>query len=131
MTATSQTVTTSRSFDYEPCVSTSVPALTSGGVSFSYTAPGFSCLDLLGSGTVHKTITWNTGQTSAITGQRVSSVAGATTTTVITGQVTAGLFAGDSVVDTEVGPATSILTCDLGLGTVPGLTTTLLLEITS
>ncbi|MEV6527589.1 hypothetical protein AB0M43_37255 [Longispora sp. NPDC051575] len=131
LTATSQTVATSRVFDYQPCVSTNAPAVISGGLSFGYTAPGFSCMNLLGSGPVTKTITWNTGQTSTITGQRVSSIVGATSITVITGEITAGLFTGDTVVETETGAAAPILTCNLGLGTVSALTYTLLLEITS
>ncbi|MFI1585559.1 hypothetical protein [Embleya sp. NPDC020630] len=130
LTSTPQTVTTTRVISYSPCVSTD-PAVTSGARNLTYTAPGFSCVDLLGSGTISATITWNTGQTSTVTGNRVSTVVGATTVTVITGTVTAGLFTGDTVVQTQIGAATPILTCNLGLGTVSGLTSTIVLEISS
>jgi hypothetical protein len=44
----------------------------------------------------------------------------------MTGSVTSGLFAGDTVVAEHVGAATEILLCTLGLGavsTIPTLTT--------
>jgi hypothetical protein len=48
-----------------------------------------------------------------------------------TGTVTSGLFSGDAVVVTQTGPAANVLLCTLGLGTVSGIYSTLVLEITS
>jgi hypothetical protein len=49
------------------------------------------------------------------------SIVGAVYTVTITGLVTAGVFAGDTVIRQLTGPATSITLCNLGLGTVPSL----------
>ncbi|MFH8755938.1 hypothetical protein [Streptomyces atroolivaceus] len=49
----------------------------------------------------------------------------------ITGTVTSGLFAGDTVVGTQTGAATDILLCTLGLGQVSSVYGLWTLEITS
>ncbi|HWO63678.1 MAG TPA: hypothetical protein VNO31_26960 [Umezawaea sp.] len=99
---------------YGPCTSLSHPAITSGTRTAAFTITA-GCLDLVGPGTITYTITWNTGQSSTITSNYASTVAGAVLTVVSTGTVTAGLFAGDSVVATFTGPATDITLCTLGL----------------
>ncbi|WP_327092680.1 hypothetical protein OIE66_19195 [Nonomuraea sp. NBC_01738] len=52
-----------------------------------------------------------------------TTIAGAVYTSVVTGVVSGGLFAGDSVVSNQTGPASDVLTCSLGLGTVSGIYT--------
>ncbi|MGW8064249.1 hypothetical protein ACVV2G_18730 [Streptomyces ziwulingensis] len=49
----------------------------------------------------------------------------------MTGTVTSGLFAGDTVIVTFTGPATDILLCTAGLGTVSSVYSAIALEITS
>ncbi|MFB7176004.1 hypothetical protein ACFCYM_35150 [Streptomyces sp. NPDC056254] len=58
-------------------------------------------------------------------------MAGAAIVSVFTGNVTSGLFAGDSVTLNITAPAASVLLCTAGLGTVPGYYGTDLLVITS
>jgi hypothetical protein len=130
LTLSPQTVTMSVSTQYGPCTSPSVPGLTAGSrhITINNTR---SCLDLLTSNPVTFTITWNTGQQSTISGNTTVSIAGAVLVVTITGNVTAGLFAGDSVVQTVTGPATDILLCTAGLGTVSSIYSLVTLEITS
>ncbi|XVS66413.1 hypothetical protein ACQPYE_10245 [Actinosynnema sp. CA-299493] len=130
LTATPQTVVVNSSGQYS-CVSATVPGLTSGSRSVEVTSPGRSCLDLLTGFPITLTITWNTGQTSTISGDSTVATVGATHVVTTTGTVTAGLFAGDSVLSTTVGPSLPILLCTLGLGTVSDTTSTLVLSITS
>jgi hypothetical protein len=89
-------------------VSLSVPALTSGSRASAGVTTTLSCADLLGSGPV----------TSTITGT-------------VTGTVTSGLFAGDTFVQNNTGPAVDVLTCTAGLGTVSSIYSLVTLEITS
>ncbi|MEV0188199.1 hypothetical protein AB0I39_06640 [Kitasatospora purpeofusca] len=123
LTATPQTVTVKSTNLFGPCTSTSHPDITSGTFSGTFTVPGRSCLTLAGSGTATSTITWNTGQTSTLALNFTTAIAGAVYTSVNTGVVTGGLFQGDTVISDQSGPATDILTCSLGLGTVSSLTT--------
>ncbi|MGW8064246.1 hypothetical protein ACVV2G_18715 [Streptomyces ziwulingensis] len=131
LTSTSQVVTSTQQWQFGPCVSTSVPALTSGTVSAVGAPRARSCLELLDSGSATRTIVWNTGQTSTISFNYTTSVAGAVLLFTVTGTVTSGLFAGDSVVATQTGPATDILLCTLGLGQVSSIYGLFTLEITS
>jgi len=131
LTLAPQTVTTTRTFQFGPCISASVPGLTSGSSVFISTVPGRSCLDLLGSRPATIVISWNTGQTSTISGKANSTVAGAVFQNIVTGTISSGLFAGDTVVLTNTGVATDITLCTLGLGTVSNIYTTSVLEITS
>jgi hypothetical protein len=123
-------VTVFASTQYGPCTSASVPGITAGSRSVTINNTR-SCLDLLKSNPVTFTITWNTGQQSTISGNTSVSTAGAVLVVTITGNVTAGLFAGDSVVQTVTGPATDVLLCTLGLGTVSSIYSLATLEITS
>ncbi|MBQ1099568.1 hypothetical protein KBY55_26780 [Streptomyces sp. b94] len=131
LTLTPQDVTFSSTVQYGPCVSLSHPEITSGSRSLQVLIPDRSCLTLLEAGVVTFTITWNTGQTSTISGSRTATVVGAALVVTVTGNVTSGVFAGDSVVQTSIGPATDILACTLGLGTVDSVYSTITLEITS
>jgi hypothetical protein len=128
LTPTTTTVTTTN--QYGPCLSLTQLGLTSGSRS-SIAVRTRSCLELLTAGTITYTITWNTGQTSTISGDITASVAGAVVVFTITGTVTAGLFTGANAVQVNTGPAADILLCTLGLGTVPSLTSTSTLQITS
>jgi hypothetical protein len=130
LTLAPQPVTVSASTQYGPCTSASVPGLTAGSRHTTINNTR-SCLDLLKSNPVTFTITWNTGQQSTISGNTTVSTAGAVLVVTITGNVTAGLFAGDSVVQTVTGPATDILLCTAGLGTVSSIYSLVTLEITS
>jgi hypothetical protein len=123
-------VAVSASTQYGPCTSTSVPGITSGSRNATFSYPSISCLDLLKSQSIIFTITWNTGQQSTITGNTTVTTVGAALVVTITGTVTAGLFAGDSVVQTITGPSTAVTLCTLGLGTVPSIYALVTLAIT-
>ncbi|MFI9005855.1 hypothetical protein ACIGNX_01310 [Actinosynnema sp. NPDC053489] len=130
LTATNQATRVTASTQYGPCVSASLPGLTSGSRSFQGNAVT-SCLNLLGSRAGTLVITWNTGQSSTINGNAITTIAGATFNQVFTGTVTSGLFSGDTVAQTLTAPATDITLCTLGLGTVSSVYSTVSLEITS
>lgn len=131
LTLTPGPTTVTASTQYGPCTSTSVPELTSGSRSATIPYPALSCLDLLTSAPLTFTITWNTGQTSTISGSTAVTTAGAALVVTITGNVTAGLFAGDSVVQTMTGPSTAVTQCTLGMGTVSSIYAVVTLAITS
>lgn len=131
LTLAPKPTTVTASTQYGPCTSTSVPGLTSGSRSATIPYPALSCLDLLTSAPLTFTITWNTGQTSTISGSTTVTTAGAALIVTITGNVTAGLFTGDSVVQTITGPSTAVTLCTLGLGTVPSIDALVTLAITS
>ncbi|MFJ5832097.1 hypothetical protein [Streptomyces sp. NPDC093089] len=117
LTPASTTVTITR--DLNTCTSLSVPAINSAPVTVhQVTIPSYSCLTLLNTAATTLSFTWNNGATSVVTGTRTVNLAAATITTTVTGTVTSGLFAGDSVVYQLVGPSTDVLACTLGLGTV-------------
>ncbi|MEU6114480.1 hypothetical protein ABZ840_08100 [Streptomyces sp. NPDC047117] len=125
-----QPTTIDTTTQYGPCTSLTQPGVTSG-IRSSHLTGTLSCLELLAPTRITFTITWNTGQTSTVQANVQSSLAGATLTVVTTGTVTSGLFAGDSVVQTNVGAATDTAVCTLGLGTVSSIYSTVTLEITS
>ncbi|WP_262379363.1 hypothetical protein [Nonomuraea sp. PA05] len=131
LTSTTQPVTVTISSQYGVCVSATVPSLTSGTAYLQ--APGIplSCQDLLLAGPVYRTITWNTGQSSTLSGNLTSTITGGVVVATITGTVTAGLFQGDTFVYLVTAPATSILLCTIGLGTVSSVYGLVTLEITS
>jgi hypothetical protein len=131
LTLTPQDVTFSSTVQYGPCVSLSLPDINSGSRSLQVLTPDRSCLTLLETAVSTFTIIWNTGETSTISGSRTATVVGAALVVTITGNVTSGVFAGDSVVQISTGPATDILACTLGLGTVDSVYSTVTLEITS
>jgi hypothetical protein len=131
LTNVGQTVDVTVSTSFAPCVSLSTPGLTSGTGFLTATLTDHQCLDLLRAGPFTRNVTWNTGQTSTLSGNGVPSIVGASLVVLFTGSVTAGLFAGDTFVNTIVAPATDITLCTLGLGTVPSLFGVVTLEITS
>jgi hypothetical protein len=131
LTPAPQDVTFSSTVQYGPCVSLSHPEIESGSRSLRVLTPDRSCLTLLEAAVSQFTITWNTGQSSTISGSRTATVVGAALVVTITGNVTSGVFAGDSVVQTSTGPATDILACTLGLGSVSSVYSIVTLEITS
>ncbi|MEU4746985.1 hypothetical protein AB0G02_41910, partial [Actinosynnema sp. NPDC023658] len=89
------------------------------------------CLELLRNGSATLTITWNTGQTSTISFNYTVNIVGAAMVVTYTGTVTSGLFAGSTVLQVNTNPATDVLLCTLGLGTVPSTYALVTLEITS
>jgi hypothetical protein len=125
-----QTVSRTASIQYGPCVSVSHPALTSGTTIVGGTVTT-SCVELLRANTFVQSITWNTGETSTISGNRSVSIVGGTVTATSTGTVTAGLFTGSTFVQEAAGVATDIVLCTAGLGTVPSLYNTITMTMTS
>ncbi|PSL52505.1 hypothetical protein B0I31_113178 [Saccharothrix carnea] len=131
LTVTPRDVTVGITSQLGPCVSLSNPAITSGAINFSALVRGLSCLDLLQSGSITYTIVWNTGQTSTISANYTVTIVGAALVVTRTGTVTSGLFAGSTVLQVITGPATDVLLCILGLGTVSSTYSLVTLEITS
>ncbi len=131
LSMTPQDVTVGSTTQYGPCVSLSNPAITSGSRARTLLIPGRTCLDLLNSGSTTYTITWNTGQTSTVSSNFTSTTVGAALVVTDTGTVTSGLFAGSTVVQVLTGPATDVLLCTAGLGTVSSIYSVVTLEITS
>ncbi|PRH78256.1 hypothetical protein C6N75_15820 [Streptomyces solincola] len=129
LTNTPQTVSSTVSYQFGPCLSSS--GVTSGTAVLNNAPRQRSCLDLLGSASRTLTVTWNTGQTSTMSLNVSATVVGAVLQTVLTGTVTSGLFQGDAVLINQTAPAATILTCTAGLGTVPSLYSTVALEVTS
>jgi hypothetical protein len=128
-TSSPQTMTLTVSRQYGPCVSATRPDITSGHSTATGTSSGATCLSLLGANALTITITWNTGETSVLSGNNVSSLSGLTLTVVTTGTVTSGVFTGATFVHTIVYPSTNILLCNLGLGTLSALYGQVVLEI--
>ncbi|MFF8092571.1 hypothetical protein [Streptomyces sp. NPDC016675] len=128
---TPQTSQSTVSYQLGPCVSLSRPDVTSGSSVVVNPPRQRTCLDLLAGGSMTLIITWNTGETSTVTANFNTTVVGALLQVIITGTVTSGLFQGDAVVLNQTGPATQVLQCTLGLGTVSSIYSTVLLEITS
>ncbi|MEU1212514.1 hypothetical protein ABZ424_08660 [Streptomyces sp. NPDC005790] len=105
--------------------------MTTGFRSIQGSAPDRTCLTLLDPAVSNSTVTWNTGQTSTVSGNRTATVVGAALVVTITGNVTSGLFVGNTVIQTSTRPATDILTCTLGLFSVSSVYSLVTLEITS
>ncbi|MFJ3176711.1 hypothetical protein ACIPJK_39215 [Streptomyces roseus] len=116
--------------NYGPCTSTSNPSVTSGSRHIDITLPR-SCSQILQTAPTTYTITWNTGQTSTITGTRTNTLSGAVLVVTVNGSVTAGLFSGDTVVQTISGVVPGLPGCLLGLGTVSSITGQTTLSLTS
>ncbi|TDT42580.1 hypothetical protein EV562_101550 [Streptomyces sp. BK208] len=131
LTNVPQVSTPSLSWQLGPCVSTSVPALTSGTATVTGTPQPRTCLELLSAGQGTRTIHWNTGATSTMSLNRTVTLAGTALVVTHPGTVTSGLFAGDTVVITETGVATDILLCTAGLGTVNSINNLITMEVTS
>jgi len=119
----------SLSRQYRPCVAPTHPELTAGVSTVAGLSPDATCARLLGAQPVTITITWNTGQTTILSGNSVNSIVGVNLISTTTGTVTAGLFAADTFVHTAVYTGTDLLLCLAGLGTVPSLFGQITLEI--
>jgi hypothetical protein len=114
---------------YGPCVAPTHPDITAGTSNASAVFPNGTCQSLLGSNPITLTITWNTGQTTTLSGNNVSSMVGVNLVSTTTGTVTAGVFAGDTFVHNVVYTGQDVLLCNLGLGTVSSLYGQITLEI--
>jgi hypothetical protein len=125
LTTSPQNVSVTAQILLSSCLSTTVPAITSGSTPLTtFAVPNRSCLNLTGSSAVTATITWNTGQTSTVSFTHLVNIVGAVYSSTLTGTVTSGLFAGDTVIGEQLGAATDIVLCTLGLGTVSTIATT-------
>ncbi len=123
LTLTPQNVTITVNSLYTPCISSTVPALTSGTSNFTFTATNRSCANLVGAASAAPSVTWNTGQSTTMSLNSTANIIGGVYTVVTSGVVTTGLFAGDTVVQNATGPGTDILLCLLGLGSVSSVYT--------
>ncbi|GAB2662915.1 hypothetical protein [Nocardia goodfellowii] len=124
--------TTTRTIDqvYGPlCVGTGSAAGITSGTHYSSNTTSRSCLQLLSTGNVSWTITWNTGQTSTVSTSRVSNVVGAVFSNVFTGTVTAGVLQGHTLIENMTAPSLPITLCTAGLGNVSQLNSVHTLEI--
>lgn len=99
-----------------PCGSTN-PAITAGNYQEDFTTT-LSCSTLLAGRSGTRVFHWSDGQTSTFAFNRAINDVGGQTTVTFTGDVTAGEFAGDTVVEQVVFVTPSLLQC---LAT-PGLT---------
>ncbi|TYB60236.1 hypothetical protein FXF51_32095 [Nonomuraea sp. PA05] len=131
LTLTPQPTTVTLSDQYGPCVSVSVPALSSGSAGSQFPVAGLSCLELLQPSSFTSTITWNTGQTSTFSGNTTAEFVGAALVVTSTGTVTSGLFAGDTVLRVVTVPDLNITLCTLGLAPVASHTGSMMLEFTT
>ncbi|WP_299540749.1 hypothetical protein [uncultured Streptomyces sp.] len=120
---TTTAATSTRAIDqtYGPCVGTGTAASITGGTHMSSNTTQRSCLQLLSTATVSWTINWSNGQSSTVTAQRVSNLAGAVFTNTFTGAVTSGYLAGRSFVETMTAPSLQITNCTLLGGSVSSL----------
>jgi hypothetical protein len=114
---------------YGPCVAPTHPEVTAGVSTVAGLSPDATCARLLGAQPVTITISWNTGQTTTLSGNSLNTIVGVNLVSTTTGTVTAGLFAGDTFVHTAVYTATDLLLCIAGLGTVSSLFGQITLEI--
>ncbi len=95
----------------------------SGGYGEQFTL-FVGCNDLLGPFTGRRTITWNTGDTSVITGSGSSTAIAGQVITTFTGTVTQGPFQGSSAVQTITLPQLNTLKClTTGITDATGITT--------
>lgn len=95
---------------FAPCVSATVPELTSGLASGSMTRV-VSCLALAEPGSAASTFVWNTGQSSVFSYNRTVTIVAGTSVVTLTGAITSGLFAGDTAIVVIAGPAINLLDC--------------------
>ncbi|MET9499639.1 hypothetical protein [Streptomyces sp. NPDC006552] len=120
---TTTAATSTRTIDqtYGPCVGTGAAASITGGTHTSANTTQRSCLQLLSTATVSWTINWSNGQSSTVTAQRVSNLAGAVFTNDFTGSVTSGYLAGHDFIETMTAPSLQITTCTLLGGSVSSI----------
>ncbi|RSS38370.1 hypothetical protein [Streptomyces sp. WAC08241] len=121
ITAVPATTTRTIHQTYGPCAGTGAAAAVTGGTHDSSNTTSRSCLQLLSTATVSWVIHWSNGQSSTVTAQRVSNLAGAVFTNTFTGTVTSGFLKDRGFVETMTSPSLQITACTLGLGSVSGL----------
>jgi hypothetical protein len=97
------------------------PGVTSGTRVGSFEYSSRSCFDLLKAQRATYTIVWGNGAVSIVDATTTTTVAAAGLLIVITGQVTAGLFAGGMLLETVTGISTDVTLCNLGIGQIWGL----------
>ncbi|WP_157015645.1 hypothetical protein [Mesorhizobium xinjiangense] len=121
------TVSFSSDAIYVPCIST-VPGITDG----THTAAGQvtrSCLTLPDGYPQVLTIDWNNGQSSTAQLSVITGIVGAVYTVTQAGTITDGAFEGRGIVHQLTAPSLDITLCTLGLGDLPGVNYTIVLEI--
>lgn len=97
--------------------------VTSGGYGEQFTL-FVGCNDLLDGFTGRRTVTWNTGATSVITGSGSSTAVAGQVITTFTGTVTQGVFQGSRAVQTITLPQPNTLEClTTGITEATGVTT--------
>ncbi len=84
------------------CVHLLVPPLLMPATSSSNPVREYSCLTLIGGGTSNRVINWANGETSHYTAQVTSNIVQGNLVVVRTGVITAGRYAGRSIVGTVV-----------------------------
>lgn len=125
---TTQQVTVHTSRQWGPCVS-SDPTVSSGSDAETFVNT-ISCLSLAAAGTGTLTFTWSNKHTSTFAFTKTVSHPVGQTVVTYTGNITAGEFAGDSVLETITGAAVDLTACLAP----PGITSTFgvaVLEVTS
>lgn len=118
VTNTPQTVTLTAQTTFGLCVSLTHPSIVSGTVAANNVTTTISCNQLVGTASPTFTITWNTGQTSTLTGNTYVDKVDGQPVVILLGSITSGLFAGATVTEQTV--LTGDLTACLG----PGLSAT-------
>jgi hypothetical protein len=118
VTNTPQTVTLTAQTTFGTCVSLTHPSIVSGTVPANAVTTTSSCNQLLGTASPTFTITWNTGQTSTLTGTTYTDKVDGQPVVILLGSVSGGLFAGATITEQTV--LTGDLTGCLG----PGLSAT-------
>lgn len=129
LTMARRAVDVSSTLQYGPCVSPTDPDIISGSAVRQDSGEERSCLELFNPGTVTYTITWNTGETSVITGNTTSTMVAGLVVTTVTGTVVEGVFAGSNVVEVLTAVSSDLLLCTLGLRSVSRIASTLVLKI--
>ncbi|MGC5165239.1 hypothetical protein [Luteimicrobium sp. DT211] len=111
---TPQLVTVTALQNYPTCV-TGEDGVTAATASSSF-VDTVGCDTLLGSSTGVRTYHWNDGTTSRFEYTRSATRVLSQTVATFTGTITAGRFAGSSVIETNIGPTLGVLDCLSAVG---------------
>jgi hypothetical protein len=113
ITNASQSVTVTNSTHYTCEQALPLPVTTYTGSTHSSHTTEASCTDLLSapSGTITNVLIWDDGQTSTFVYTATAVRADSTTTTTLTGLITAGRYSGSDAVLQAVFPNPSVLEC--------------------
>lgn len=93
------------------CTSSTHPRITTGTVDSVSTVPASCSRPLVGS-SLSSTIVWNTGETSTLSLNAVSSVVLGQLVTTFTGSVTDGLFDGSTITWVQASPSEGLILCN-------------------